>query len=220
MRSTKMTKAMIIAMGKTQIFAFFSSLIVVGCTSETGSTSRSVDELEQDIVSKGPHADTTFLQFTYGMSPAAFRERLSQLGKSGSIFYDYSDKEYKYDVATDDPPPLNKIRCSIYPRFYNDELYEILLLAKDDGSIAQSTTIANSKLSLVILHKYGATVEFDNSSELFTRSVWLTGRQRIKVYNNVDGAVLSYTDLYREHLKDSVEKQESLKQAEKTNKDL
>jgi hypothetical protein len=202
----------------------FLTLITAVSCSESGSNKDKKGTVTDDFsnylalkeratqISSG--SDTTFLQFRFGMSPDEVNERLQVLEKDSTVQYDYTQKQYAYDVNTGRTGSLSRIHCLIVPEYYKNQLYSILLLAGDDR-------LASTLMVSVLAEKYGSeAIKYkvvDNAEDTY---VWFVNHVQIKVNNTGVGGALSYTDLKREMELKADEAQKNERDKSKTQSQL
>lgn len=158
--------------------------------------------------------DTTFLQFRFGMSAEEVKERLLLLEKDSVVKYDYTQRQYSYDINTGRTGSLSKIHCLITPEFYKNKLYSILLLAGDDR-------LASTLMVFALSEKYGSeAIKYKLVETSEDTYVWFVNHVEIKVSSTGVGGAIQYVDLKRKMELEAEESQKSEQDKSKTQSQL
>jgi hypothetical protein len=112
-----------------------------------------------------------------------------------------------------------KIKCELFPEFYNDKLYKVRLFAKPDLFSINTPDLINISIQSLFLEKYSVPTyrpkSIDNENEDY---VWVNSNREIRVMDAITETVIIYVDHKVEKVKrekddktDQIEKQKSLK---------
>lgn len=192
-------------------------MTMASCKEEKSDIQMLLDEQAKAIASK-IRTDTTVLQFRFGMTEENVMDRILELDRD-SIIYMNKEKKYRYDLKTGHAT-MGNVTCLIAPEFTNGQLYKVTLFAEDDPlSVSNSKGIATLLMQSAIVGKYGSpavTVTVGTAKQVY----WFKNNMQIKVYENVNGAVLEYTDLQQENKMENEEQNKATGEKEKSQKDL
>lgn len=153
-------------------------LFLVSCNIEK---KKSIDELEKESLSSGVRIDTILDGIIFGTP----RDN----------FYIRDIKDYRFDIDE-----LHKYSFNVYPKFYNDSLYELYFSASDIKNIFLSKYSLDAIVRLFSI-KYNKpdTIYQDDIFGINFHNVWLKGNLKIDIVYRESGSLsISYTDLSRE----------------------
>lgn len=153
-------------------------LLVVSCNMEK---KKSIDELEKESLACGVRVDTILDGIVFGTP----RDN----------FYIRDIKYYRFDIDE-----LHKYSFNVYPKFYNDSLYELYFSASGIKNIFLSKYSLDAIVRLFSI-KYNKpdTIYQDDIYGINFHNVWLKGNLKIDIIYRESGSLsISYTDLSRE----------------------
>lgn len=155
-------------------------------------------------IHKQPVIDTVFLGFTFNMTKKQALAHYAQLIKTRKLVMidDNGEKRYVYPMAFE----MAKANAVIAPEFYNDKLYKLSLVIMPAEDIVTPQTVY-LQAAVAYMKKYN-----NNNYKLFQepglidpslkKIHWIKNNLHINLYQNVEGAIVSYTNMPVEEMVD------------------
>ncbi|ACU61823.1 hypothetical protein [Chitinophaga pinensis] len=202
-------------------YILISLCLLLSCKNKSESDFAKYLELKKMAVTSNIRKDTTFLQFRFGMSPTDLNNRIRELERDSTLYYDRVNEMYCYDIYTG-RKNMDRVYCYFIPQFYNNELYSIVLQARQDNdNLANHSGIAISLMKLAIGDKYGLrSVSYKLTEGMEETFIWFQHNIEISIRYHVEGPIIEYKDLLREKLKEDQETKEEDQASSKTQKEL